>query len=193
MFDLHDQWEGSRPRCLVILLTPAREGASQSFLTPTCLPGCLLASRTRTPRAQRTPPSSRNKPHQQLKRQQRAGCDQVLRAGRGVGCTQAGAGSHQPRRRAESPGAMPTLETPPPCGDLGPPGRPHPRRPDGHRPPAPPSPGKRPATNTGLQPGRLPPQRPALPFRLRLLSQRRPAYAFHQAVSTEHLSSPSSL
>lgn len=93
MFDLHDQWEGSRPRCLVILLTPAREGASQSFLTPTCLPGCLLASRTRTPRAQRTPPSSKNKPHQQLKRQQRAGCDQVLRAGRGVGCTQAGAGS----------------------------------------------------------------------------------------------------
>ena len=67
---------------------------------------------------------------------------------------------HQPSRRAESPGATlrePTLETPPSQGGLGPPGRPHPRQPDDHRPPTPPSPGKCPATYTGCQPGCLRP------------------------------------
>ena len=73
MRDLRDQCERSNPRCLVILLTPAREGTSRSFLTPTCLSGRLLASRTRTPRAQRTPPSFKNKWHQQLRRRQGAG------------------------------------------------------------------------------------------------------------------------
>ena len=79
---------------------------------------------------------------------------------------------HQPSRRAESPGATllePTLETPPSRGGLGPPGRPHPRQPDDHQPPAPLSPGKHPANLHGLSARTPPAHRPALLFRLRLL------------------------
>lgn len=117
--------EGSRPRCLVILLTPGEEGPAKASNPP---PAFQVASWPLGPGhqgAQRTPPLLQNKLLQQLKRQQKAGCDQVLRAGRGVGCTQAlGAGSALPRRRAESPEQCRAshLETSLPVGTC-PPGR----------------------------------------------------------------------